>query len=462
MTRAVKMRVGFVGGVVVWASAWAWSATAADPAAVLPAEPDAADVAVAVSPSTLMGARSWTAADVGEGFMRVFTFRVAGLTKGALHTGFFSDGSKTAAISVTLANGGSRSWQVVAGRFQLPETEPFAITVSDPGTIDDAEPALPVSTDFLGTAGPGYLGDHEISLYVRATPSGWGIKIADAAGGECSGLTVPFKALPATSRLTPFVTLPPGLAKLNGKPLRAVVIDSPAPVTAPVKGECGTVKYQLFKPAIRSNETYPLVVCLHGARGAGTDNRGFGIQAYGVLRAADVQARHPSFLLVPQKPAGPQLWAGSHYSKGSYDLDKTPETPHLRSVHDLIVKVMADYPIDPARIYVTGQSMGGYGTWDLVLRYPELFAAAIPICGGGSPSHAARLQSTAVWSFHGDQDTAVPVSASRDMHRALEAAGATKARYTEYPGAGHVIMDEVWATPGIIDWLFAQRREMAN
>lgn len=113
-----------------------------------------------------------------------------------------------------------------------------------------------------------------------------------------------------------------------------------------------------------AGETYPLVVCLHGARGAGSDNRGRGIQAYGVLRAADVQAKHPSFLLVPQKPEGPQLWAGSHYSKGSYDLDKAPETPHLKSVHDLIAKIMKEHPIDPARVYVTGQSMGGYGTWD--------------------------------------------------------------------------------------------------
>lgn len=405
------------------------------------------------------GDRAWTTADLGEAFTQVYTFRVAGLTRGPIHTGFHLGKVTTPAISVTLADAGSRSWQVVSARFQPPGAEPF--TVSPPGRDAKAEPhdAPPVAVDFLGTAGPGHIGEHEISLYLKVTAAGWGMKVADEAGGECSEIIIPFAVIPESCALTPFVTVPPGLAKLNGKPLHAEIIASPAPVTAPEKGEFGTVKYQLFKPAVRPDETYPLVVCLHGARGAGRDNRGRGIQAYGVLRAADVQAKHPSFLLVPQKPEGPQLWAGSHYSKGSYDLDKAPETPHLKSVHDLIVKVMEEHPIDPARVYVTGQSMGGYGTWDIALRYPELFAAAIPICGGGSPQHAARLKNMAVWSFHGDQDTAVPVEASRDMDRALRAAGASKARYTEFPGAGHVIMDEVWDTPGIIDWLFSQRRE---
>lgn len=460
MIRTARMRCSWTAACLVWVGALA--AIAAEPVTAPAPAPNAGDAAVPAAPSTLTGGRSWTAADLGDEFRQVFTFRIADLSKGAVHAGFLAGDSKIPAISLTLSNGGSRSWQVVAGRFHLPGSEPFTITAANAGAKAESAGDRPVSAEFLGAAGPGFLGEHEISLALRATATSWGIKVADEAGGECAELVVPFTAMPATSRLTPFVTLPPGLTKLNEKPLRAVVVDSPAPVVPPERGRFGTVQYQLFKPAIRPDQTYPLVVCLHGARGAGNDNRGRGIQAYAVLRAADVQARHPAFLLVPQKPEGPQLWAGSHYSKGSYDLEKTPETPHMRSVHDLIVKVMADHPIDPARVYVTGQSMGGYGTWDLVLRYPELFAAAIPICGGGSPRHAERLKTMAVWSFHGDQDTAVPVSASRDMHRALEAAGATKARYTEYPGAGHVIMDEVWATPGIVDWLFAQHRDAVD
>lgn len=413
-------------------------------------------------PATMTGDRAWTAADLGGDFTRVYTFQVAGLTRGTIQTGFRIGEAATPAITITIADGGSRSWQVVSGRFQPPGAEAF--TIRPPGREADTKQtgAPPVAADFLGTAGPGHIGEHEISLSLRVTAAGWGMKVADEAGGECSEISIPFAIMPESSALTPFVTVPSGLEKLNGKPLHAEIIDSPAPVTAPEKGAFGTVVYQLFKPAVRPDETYPLVVCLHGARGTGTDNRGRGIQAYGVLRAADVQAEHPSFLLVPQKPEGPDLWAGSHYSKGSYDLDQTAETPHMKSVRDLIAKVMKEHPIDPARVYVTGQSMGGYGTWDIALRYPDLFAAAIPICGGGSPQHAARLKNMAVWSFHGDQDTAVPVEASRDMDRALRAAGASKARYTEFPGAGHVIMDEVWDTPGIIDWLFSQRREAGD
>ena len=215
--------------------------------------------------------------------------------------------------------------------------------------------------------------------------------------------------------------------------------------------------YQLSSPKVAAGNLYPLVVCLHGAAGRGTDNAARGIEAYAVLNDSAVQAKHPAFLLAPQCNTGFQ-WVDAPWAKGSYNLDQVPESVYMKKVHALILQVMKDYPVDPARIYVTGQSMGGFGTWNLILNHPELFAAAIPICGGGSPAHAERIKNTPIQCFHGAKDTTVPTDASRDMAVALEKAGSSVFKYTELPNGTHVIMKEVWATPGLIDWLFEQKK----
>jgi len=109
------------------------------------------------------------------------------------------------------------------------------------------------------------------------------------------------------------------------------------------------------------------------------------------------------------------------------------------------------------RIYVTGLSMGGFGTWDLILRNPQLFAAAIPVCGGGDPSKADAIMTMPSWVFHGDADPTVPVTNSREMAAALK--NNPHLRYTEYPGVGHNAWDKAWEKPGIVEWLFAQHKE---
>lgn len=222
-------------------------------------------------------------------------------------------------------------------------------------------------------------------------------------------------------------------------------------------GEFEGMPYRLVKPEVRPGAKYPLVVCLHSAAGRGTDNRARGIEAFAVLSRPEIRKAHPAFLLAPQCAEKFQ-WADAKWSDGPYDLDQTPESEYMKKVVALIKKLQSDFPIDPARVMVTGQSMGGFGTWDLILRHPEMVAAAIPICGGGSPKHAARIADLPVWNFHGAKDATVPVRASREMSAALKTAGATRFRYTEYPDGGHVIMRDVWATEGLIDWLFAQRR----
>lgn len=224
------------------------------------------------------------------------------------------------------------------------------------------------------------------------------------------------------------------------------------------KGVFEEMPYQLRSPQVESGKRYPLVVCLHGAAGRGVDNQARGIEAYAVLAAPGVQAKHPSFLLAPQCALGFQ-WVDTPWKEGSYTLAEVPMSVYLKKVHALILQVLKEHPVDPARVYVTGQSMGGFGTWDLVLRHPELVAAAIPICGSGSPADAGRIKEVPLRFFHGAKDATVPVAGSREMAAALKSAGGRVFGYTELPEGGHVIMREVWATPGLVDWLFEQKKE---
>jgi len=123
----------------------------------------------------------------------------------------------------------------------------------------------------------------------------------------------------------------------------------------------------------------------------------------------------------------------------------------------LIEALCKEYPIDKGRIYLTGLSMGGYGTWDLISRRPELFAAAIPVCGGGDPAQAEKLAKLPIWAFHGDADPLVPVERPRDMIAAIKKAGG-EPKYTEYKGVGHDAWTPTYRDSKVLDWLFEQKK----
>lgn len=219
-----------------------------------------------------------------------------------------------------------------------------------------------------------------------------------------------------------------------------------------------SMPYRIRQP--RDNDAtkaYPLVLCLHGVAGRGTDNQSRGTEAFLALSAPEIQTKYPGFLLTPQCPEG-KTW--SRYElpmRGSHPDSKGRMTKEMRLVLSILDAVRKECRIDSSRLYVTGQSMGGYGTWDIIARNPHLFAAAVPVCGDGDPSRAKDLAQLPIWIFHGAQDTDVPVSTSRDMYKALKDAG-SKARYIEYPDVGHDSWVAAWREPELIPWLFEQRR----
>jgi predicted peptidase len=218
------------------------------------------------------------------------------------------------------------------------------------------------------------------------------------------------------------------------------------------------LRYRLYRPAnVDPDKKYPLMVFLHGASGRGSDNRkqinGSRLWGSELWTSDEVQQRYPSFVLVPQAdPAYAPTWVRKW---------RVPDKPNparrepLELVRLLIDELTEELPLDRERLYASGYSMGGFGVWIAVSRYPRLFAAAVPISGGGDPSDVGDAE-TAIWAFHGGADRSVPPRRSRQMVEALRKAG-KEPRYTEYAGAGHEIQRRVYAEAAIVDWVFAQR-----
>lgn len=222
------------------------------------------------------------------------------------------------------------------------------------------------------------------------------------------------------------------------------------------KGEA--LKYRLMVPKDYSpsgTEKYPLVLFLHGAGERGDDNGKQLVHGTKEFAKDENRQKFPCFVIAPQCPDG-KKWSEVDWSA---DTHKQPEEESisLKLARELMASLEKEFRIDTKRLYVTGLSMGGYGTWDLVSRTPDLFAAAIPVCGGGDETQAERLTKLPIWVFHGDKDTAVKPERSRRMVEAIKKAGGSP-KYTEYPNVGHDSWSQTYSNPDVIAWLFAQRR----
>jgi len=219
-----------------------------------------------------------------------------------------------------------------------------------------------------------------------------------------------------------------------------------------------SMPYRLFVPSeYNANTSYPLVLFMHGAGERGTDNESHIAYNRGAKLWAEKanQALHPCFVLAPQCPADKQ-WVNTNWSYGSYSIDDIPVSNELLMVKDIIETLQTQYNIDASNLFVTGLSMGGYATWDFILRYPQMFKAAIPICGAGDPSKAERIRKMPLRVFHSSDDNVVPVAGSRDMVNAINKFGANNRGnfYTEYTDQGHSAWVNAYNSTDLPVWFF--------
>jgi len=215
-----------------------------------------------------------------------------------------------------------------------------------------------------------------------------------------------------------------------------------------------SLPYRLAKPADwNAAKKHPLLVFLHGAGERGADNKAQ--LAWGKAWLEKAVKEHGAVVVAPQCP-GSARWVEVDWGAKAHDMPKDPSVP-MRLLFELLPTIEKELSIDPARRYVAGLSMGGFGTWDALCRRPEYFAAGVPICGGADEKQAEKIAKVPVWTFHGDKDGVVLTVRSRNMVEALKKAGGTP-KYTEYPGVDHFSWNKAFAEPELLKWLFEQKR----
>ncbi|CAM3019043.1 S-layer-like y domain-containing protein [Paenibacillus sediminis] len=228
------------------------------------------------------------------------------------------------------------------------------------------------------------------------------------------------------------------------------------------------IDYRLYEPKLEAGKKYPLIIFLHGNGERGVNNAAPLLANMGatVWASKDNQAKHPSFVLAPQNPLiASGLW-----------LEKSVYETTLELVHFAV----SNPQVDTNRIYITGLSMGGFGTWGFLERNPDLFAAAMPVCGGGDLTKVEAIKDKPIWAFHAADDPVVKVTGemdlympefmihgTRDMVAALKELGSTKVKYTEYaPGyvamplapMAHFSWVPAYKTQEAIDWMYEQSK----
>ena len=218
-----------------------------------------------------------------------------------------------------------------------------------------------------------------------------------------------------------------------------------------------TLNYRQLFPDADTLRRYPLIIFLHGSGERGNDNDAQ--LKWGVMNFATDQMMilHPAFVIAPQCPAK-MSWANfsNPNNRAEMSLLPSPSKP-MELLIALIHQLIKNFRIDSNRIYITGLSMGGFGTFDAIERYPYLFAAAVPVCGGGDVSKASSIAHIPAWIFHGAEDPAVNPRLSIDMAAALTKAGAHPG-LTVYPEVGHFSWLGAYSDQLMLEWMFRQHK----
>lgn len=215
----------------------------------------------------------------------------------------------------------------------------------------------------------------------------------------------------------------------------------------------------LYPKEYNQSKKYPLILVLHGAGERGNDNEKQLVHGSKLFLDSVVREKFPAIVVFPQCPQE-SYWSSVKISRNKsplvldFDYSRPVVEPLALSMM-LVKELIRTEKIDVRRVYITGLSMGGMGTFEAVYRYPGIFAAALPICGGGDTIRYKKVN-IPFWVFHGAADAVVDVQYSRAMVDKLKAEK-VKVKYTEYPGVNHNSWDNAFAEPDFLEWMFSKR-----
>jgi predicted peptidase len=224
-----------------------------------------------------------------------------------------------------------------------------------------------------------------------------------------------------------------------------------------------TMYYRIMLPKnYDSMKIYPVVFFLHGAGERGNDNQKQLVHGGKLFTSDSARDYYQSIVIFPQC-SNKDYWSnvlrlqGDNQKRSFYFLEDGQPSRSMELLQELVKYVLHEYPVKKEQVYVGGLSMGGMGAYELVRRMPNTFAAAIAICGGANPATAKQLKKTNWWIFHGGKDDVVLPVFSEQMYKALKAKNA-KVKFTLYPTANHNSWDRTFAEPGLLAWLFSQKK----
>lgn len=239
-----------------------------------------------------------------------------------------------------------------------------------------------------------------------------------------------------------------------------------------VSSDNTSLPYRLYVPEDYNPEKeYSFLLFLHGAGNRGSDNESQVSVHTGLLNriiggetitynGTQIDASK-EFIIVAPQCAKDKQWVDTPWTKvpdPSYELDNMPQSQYLTAVVELVSKMQETYNLNSSRMYVSGLSMGGFGTWDLIMRYPDLFAAAIPMGGAGDCSKAEIIKNTPVWTFHQIHDPLVASDGTVAMVKALTEVGA-EVKFTPYFDTVHNAWTKGYAEPDMLNWLYSHTKE---
>lgn len=224
-----------------------------------------------------------------------------------------------------------------------------------------------------------------------------------------------------------------------------------------------TLRYRILYPEkYKKRKAYPLVLFLHGSGERGRDNEAQLMHGGKLFVDQNIRKHFPAIVIFPQCPSD-SSWARYKRMANSDERVFLPdeEAPRPQQLVKQLIDSLADnFIVDTRRLYLGGLSLGGFGTYDLLTRYPDYFAAAFPICGAANiPMYLERSKEIPLWIFHGALDNTVPPKSDRELYKALMTRGVKTVTYTEYPQAGHNSWDSAFAEPKLLPWLFSNKKK---